>query len=288
MRWIAALVRIAVALVLAIWPAGIALAGTSVDISVFATPIYSAGITGFTITYVSDTRLDLDWNNGAAVANVMVRAKYSDYPSDIPDENTAPTDGYQVYYGAGTSVSDTSMDFDNNPGPIYYRAWAQKADGKWIVSAVGAERESDAMFFLALMLLAVGLTVAMFVSKQSMLSFFCAGAWVALMAFSYTQAATPKVWTDIYYILVWLFFAFTVGCVFAGLSFRGRTKKEIETEGGEVEGSANEIEDDDGDESDGFGDAPKTRTQLIRERAKLRRLRAENGELRKVRWGEFK
>ena len=151
------------------------LAGTVSEGAIFAPPLFSAGITGFTITYISDTQLDLDWNNGSAVSQVMVRAKYGEYPADIPDEDTAPSDGYQVYYGAGTSASDTSMDFDENPGKLYYRAWAQKADGKWFVTPVEDAEESRAMFFLALVILAGGLTAAMLAFRQSMLGVFAAG-----------------------------------------------------------------------------------------------------------------
>ena len=59
-------------------------------------PAYSVGITSFTVTYVSDTEMDLNWTYDATVANVMVRAKYGQYPANPPNSATAPSDGYLV------------------------------------------------------------------------------------------------------------------------------------------------------------------------------------------------
>lgn len=129
-------------------------------ITVTNQPSFTAGITSFTVTYVSDTEMDLSWTVNATVANVMVRAKYGQYPADIPDEYTAPSDGYLVYYGSDLSAVDTSMDFNENAGSLYYKAWAQRADGTWYVTTSTGSKESREMLLLAFLGTFLGLIFA--------------------------------------------------------------------------------------------------------------------------------
>jgi hypothetical protein len=131
----------------------------AVTINITNTPLYSAGIISFTVTYVSDAQMDLDWTVDATVDKVMVRAKYGNYPANIPDAFTAPTDGYLVYYGAGLSVSDTSMNFDQNPGGLYYEAWGQKLDGTWYTVTSTSSKESARMMTLAACIVFLGMAM---------------------------------------------------------------------------------------------------------------------------------
>ena len=91
----------------------------------------TGGISNFTVTYVTDTDMHLSWSFIGDAVNIMIRSKYGSYPANIPNSTTTPSDGNLVYYGSGTSFDDTSMNFDQNPGSLYYSAWAQKADGTW-------------------------------------------------------------------------------------------------------------------------------------------------------------
>ena len=117
------LVPIAAMLILAYPPTQVA-AGPSVALTISASP---TGVSGFTIEYVSDTRLDFTWSYSSnATTAVMLRGKYGRFPDDTPNKDTEPSDGYLVYYGSNTTASDTSMDFNENAGPIYYKLWAQK------------------------------------------------------------------------------------------------------------------------------------------------------------------
>lgn len=122
-----------------------------VTVTLYATPI-SYGLTDFTITYVSDTELDFSWGYSANVTKAMIRGKYGKYPSDIPDIHTEPSDGYLVYYGTETTANDTSMDFDQNPGAIYYKAWGQMDDGTWRTTAKSGWKESAVMTLIAVLL----------------------------------------------------------------------------------------------------------------------------------------
>jgi hypothetical protein len=120
------------------------------DVLITAIPWFSLGILNFNIIYVSDQRLDLSWDYDPATTTdrIMIRAKYSQYPTDIPNINTAPTDGYLVYYGTGVATSDTSMDFNENSGMLYYKAWGQKADGTWIPTTNSGFKESIQLILL--------------------------------------------------------------------------------------------------------------------------------------------
>ena len=154
-------------------------AGVTANITLFATPLWGGGITGFTITYVTETKLKLDWGLGTGTDRVMIRAKYGSYPADIVATSEIPSDGYQVYYGTGITTNDTSMDFDANPGPIYYRAWAQLADNSWVLSSSAGSEESMIMTLLAFLTFA---GIVSFIGARSsfwLLKFLAGLAWWA-------------------------------------------------------------------------------------------------------------
>ena len=140
------------------------LAATTAIVSILGIPAYSGGILSFNVIYTSDTEMDLNWTlNPSTAQNIMIRAKYGQYPADIPDENTMPSDGYLVYYGDGlttTSAVDTSMDFSENAGSLYYKAWAQKVDGTWYVTTgTGNEESRDVILATLFGVLALGAIV---------------------------------------------------------------------------------------------------------------------------------
>ena len=139
-------------------------------VTVLGVPAYTPGILSFNVNYVSDTEIDSNWTVDATVANVMVRAKYSKYPANPPDINTAPSDGYLVYYGSSLSAVDTSMDFNQNAGPLDYSAWAQKGDGTWYIVASTKSQESRELILLTFIGLALGITVICFVWHNILLA----------------------------------------------------------------------------------------------------------------------
>lgn len=105
-------------------------AATTADVTVTATPLVTSGILDFTITYVSETQLDFSWSYGANTTDIMIRGKWGDYPDDIPNVNTEPSDGFLIYSGNGTS---TSWYFDENISTLYIKAWGQNDDDTWQV-----------------------------------------------------------------------------------------------------------------------------------------------------------
>ena len=143
-------------------------------------PAYSVGITSFTVTYVSDTEMDLNWTYDATVANVMVRAKYGQYPANPPNSATAPSDGYLVYNGSGLSAVDTSMDMNQNAGTLYYSIWGQKGDGSWYLIPSQSSKESKEVILIALLGLAIGLSYFAIKGKNILLAVLASASYLIL------------------------------------------------------------------------------------------------------------
>jgi uncharacterized membrane protein len=151
----------------------------------------TGGISNFTITYVSNTDMHLSWSLNGDAVNIMIRSKYGSYPANIPNSSTTPSDGNLVYYGSGTSFDDTSMNFDQNPGSLYYAAWAQRADGTWYTNLSTGSEESRVVLFIAFVVIALGLTIAAFVAKTSasgMLRIAGVVAWIIMIPLSFAQS----------------------------------------------------------------------------------------------------
>jgi len=178
---------------------------------VTATPAY--GIRTFTIVYVGDTQMDLSWTATGDVVNVMVRAQYGEDLDEIPNEDTAPSDGYLVYEGAGSSISDVSMDFDQNPGPLYYKIWGQKVDDKWYTGSYSAWEESAVMTLLGMLFFAFILSYLAFRSSFKPMRFVAGFAWVAVLIFWIMippSAITAGSAAHVAVMLVLIFAAFAV------------------------------------------------------------------------------
>jgi hypothetical protein len=161
-------------------------AATTQVVTITATPATTAGILNFTITYISDTYLKLDWGFAPGTTDIMIRAKYGEYPDDIPDVFTAPTDGYLVYYGNGITADDTSMDFDDNPGYLFYKAWGQNADGTWQVATSTGAEESRVMQLIAIIILAAIVSYFSLRSSNILLGLAASMPWIILIV--YTRA----------------------------------------------------------------------------------------------------
>jgi len=131
-----------------------------------------------------------------------------------------------------------------------------------------------------LTVLALGLTIAMFATRQMMLGFPCLIFWSILSGYFYQESTTT--W-DIYYLLFFGSIFMGIFCAYA--AFALRTKKEVAHEGDLFfdEGGDNDVRfiDEGGSvksgdtETDDVSDKPGRRARDIRERAKRRRARWE-------------
>jgi hypothetical protein len=79
----------------------------------------------FTASAADGTQVDLSWTKGEGAARTMIRQKTGDYPTDR-------SDGTEVYFDTGTSVSDTGLSPNTT---YYYKAWSE---------VTGSQQWSDA------------------------------------------------------------------------------------------------------------------------------------------------
>ena len=161
------------------------LASNTAVVTILGIPIYSGGILTFNVIYVSDTEMDLNWTVGAGVENVMVRAKYGTPPANPLDINTAPSDGYLVYYGSNLSAVDTSMDMNQNGGTLYYTAWAQKLDGTWNLISSSKSEESKEMILIFLGFVTLTLTGFGVLGKKPFLDWASVPFWLITCIYIY-------------------------------------------------------------------------------------------------------
>ncbi len=209
MKWL----LIILALIIILSPQ-IALAADFADVVVMATPV-TGGITGFTITYVSDTNLKFDWGFSDDAVKIMIRAKYGAYPADIPNENTDPSDGYLVYYGSDVSCSDTSMDFNENLGTLYYKAWAQRADNTWHTDFQSGWKESQEMILLFFLGLAIGMTALAIKNTYWIMKVLAGFTWFGLLAYWKTNPpSTITIGSATDQIIVMLFIIIGLALIF--------------------------------------------------------------------------
>jgi hypothetical protein len=177
-------------------------ADTSASVTITAVGVIVGAPGAFTLTYISDYQTGISWTMPVGAVNTMIRAAYGHVPTSI-------TDGYQVYYGPGTSFTDNATTIAS-PEIVYYRAWSQRADGLWgPLWASGDTGGFMSLSFLFLVLVALAVFLLWFSSKRpellirlsATLVWWALGFWVVIG--DITNLGLDKSWTQ---ILVWVFF----------------------------------------------------------------------------------
>jgi len=218
MKWLKLLILLAFLLILI--PAPVEAASADVVITAQG---YVVGVPGgFTITYISDYEVGISWTKGEGAENTLVRAAIGRMP-----ENR--NDGYEVYYGTGTTATDW-VNMETLSVPIYYKSWSQTAGGAWEEGGSDTRQvEGVSMILIAFIALALGLTIATFALKsgRAILAFAGAGAWMLLGVYSYTRFTT--LW-DIYYALFWLSMGMVFACVLVPAILREKKEEDISVE----------------------------------------------------------
>lgn len=174
---------------------------------------------GFTLTYISDYEVQIDWVKGIDAENTMIRAAIGRPPTSI-------TDGIEIYYGDGTTAQSW-INMETLGEPVYYRAWSQNADGFWSPEFVEDQIEGVSMLLAILVGAAIALLALSLIFKKGFLSFGAAGVWVVASVFCFSRAL--EYW-DTYFSLAFLFMAFVLACAFAPLAWRETTPANERTE----------------------------------------------------------
>ncbi len=149
-------------------------AAQSINITIIAKGWIVGAPEGFTVYYITDNSVGINWTMPTGAVSIMVRAAYGHVPTSI-------TDGYQVYYGSGNNTVDTAATI-NSAEILYYNAWAQTAAGTY-GDPIGRDTGgfmSVSFLFLGLLGLALTLTIASFRWKDLLLSVGTALTWLAI------------------------------------------------------------------------------------------------------------
>lgn len=175
------------------------------DVVITAQGIVVAAPGDFTLTYITDYEVGISWTKPPLAVNTMVRVAYGRQPTSI-------TDGYQVYYGVGTSATDNATSLAA-PDITFYAAWSQRADGLWsplFASGDTGGFMSASFLFIGLIAIACFLTWMasrrpnILVAFASGLTWLAMGFWVLLG--DVTNLGLESSWTQ---ILAWVLIIMT-------------------------------------------------------------------------------
>ena len=156
-------------------------ADTSAEVTVTAVGFIVAAPGGFTLTYISDYEVGISWIKPVGADNTMIRASYGGIPESM-------TDGYLVYYGDLEYTSDTGVNFFENIGEVYYRAWSQNETGLWETTGVSNSIEGVAVLLGILVFLSLVLTIGGYALHRGSLAFASMAAWMVVLVYSYGEA----------------------------------------------------------------------------------------------------
>jgi hypothetical protein len=144
--------------------------------------------TGLTVTYVNDHEAGLTWTIAPSSIATQIRAAYGREP-------TSMTDGYLVYNGLGGAISDYQADLDQMDYTIFYRAWAQRADGVWGTAYADADTGAIMKYF-----------------TESYTAYVFIGLAVVCMVFGFVFAKKGAKWIFYLAMFAWIlagFYAFS-------------------------------------------------------------------------------
>lgn len=265
------------------WLEATYLSNTNVFITYAAADDMVQAPTNFTVTQTGADEVTLDWTAGTDATHTVIRGKDGGYPTSI-------TDGYEVYNGVGITTTLTGLDI-NRMG-YYYRAWGY--NDTYLVYSVGYAQDflgGDTMVYLLLGIVAAGLTVAMFTTRNSLLGFPSAIFWAILGAYAYTQSSVA--WGDWqYYLFFASAFGMTIFTALAAYSLREKRDslgdRSVERNDNKEEAPSAAFEDivkEPHDSAFDMGEnTPSRTTQRIRNRLEHNKeLRRERADLRRER-----
>lgn len=163
---------------------------------------------------------NLTWVMGVGANWTIIRGSESRYPTSI-------TDGYTVYNGTGTHVVVTGIDTSSTT--YYYSAWSGNDHGLSLDYATTRIQGGVSGAFVALMLLPLGLTATMFITKNMMLGFPSAIFWGVLGGYAYLQSVETWDWR---YLLFFACIGMVIFCMLAAYTLRKKDLSEPDVDKG--------------------------------------------------------
>jgi hypothetical protein len=193
-RWLLAILVLCGLLAWIPWPAEAA-----VNIGITAQGNQPGALPGaptdFDAVLASNYQVDITWVKGINATHTLIRGKIGEYPADR-------TDGYEVYFGTGTSVTDW-VDLTATDEPVYYRAWAWNITGYSNTYAQdfvegGGVGMADALILIPILGLLGGLTVIGDRNRNWLVIIIAVLGWFLMAGWSMTTS--DETW-DAYWII---------------------------------------------------------------------------------------
>jgi len=168
-------------------------AASSQFVTITAVGYICAAPGGFNVYYVSDYEVGFTWTRGADAERTMIRGAVNREPYDI-------NDGFIVYNGTGTDT--TAKIHLAGDEKYFFRAWSQNDAGLWETIGASDDIEGFGMTLIALIILALGLTVIGFWQRKVWIFLLAGGAWFGFAAFGLWIQDTAT--GDLLWILGWI------------------------------------------------------------------------------------
>jgi len=238
--------------------------------------------TNLLLTRIDNDNVSITWSKGVDANTTVIVMKVGSYPAD-------PTDGTVVYNNTGVSTVFTDATIDQHD--YCFRAWSHNGVGYSLGYA--SQRTGGAAMtamLVILALIAICLTVAMFVTREMMLGFPSAMFWAILGGVCYSQT-TSKTWDNVYYLTFFASMGMTIFCVLAMFALREKPDASlIDEEGYYDEGGRGKRSPKSGrgrSAGEGYYDETEgksKRTIGLRSRAKKRRSKFGGGGSGEENW----
>ena len=177
--------------------------------------------TNFTITELSATSINITWTMGVAANSTIIRGGTTGYPWTV-------LDGTPVYSGNATYVVVNDLDL---AGTCYYiRAWSENEYGTSTTytqasagycggGIINMSELVPPVILSFLALIALGLTIAMFATKNFMLGFPSGIFWAIIGGYAYQQSASTGDWQ---YLLFFASMGMVIFAILAAFTLRRR------------------------------------------------------------------
>ena len=163
--------------------------------------------TNFQAEQTGINQVTLNWTMGLYATNTTIRARENDPP-------TSRIEGYEVYTGNGTSVNVTMA--INEHTTYGFSAWSVNPIG-YSIGYATTTIGGTMILLMIIGILALGLTVAMFTTRNSLLGFPSGIFWAVFGGACYLNSTAT--W-DIYYLLFFASMGMVIATIFGAFSLR--------------------------------------------------------------------
>lgn len=156
--------------------------------------------TSLVLTYINTDTVEVEWVKGLYAYWSMVRAAVGRIPEDRED-------GYLVYYGTASTVTDTGHGINLDEDTVYYRVWSQNVWEVWENTGIYDSIGGIMAILFALLLIPIVFTVCFLWKREMWLGIIGVVAWFCVGIYYMTElssAANLTQISDIWMAMGWI------------------------------------------------------------------------------------